>query len=262
MTIHIVPIGLDSPDRFIEGFRKFAPSKVIFLMGTEDSDIEREAIKIKETVEENVGKHVAVSEHKAELFKFADAMKTFAKIITALRCESEDELIYINISSSTKVIIQAAYMAASLFSARIYYVPAEKYMSTEILPLLNLDDLDQKKEQIYKFVEENRYLSIGVKEAYEIPVLKMQPPSKIELDVLETINTADDGKYKSLKSLVEDGLALEYNGSNRNKYSQIVTKLERDGFVSTNRSGRKKDIHLTDSGKVIAEISEILLSSF
>lgn len=230
------------------------------MMGTEDSDIEREAIKIKEKVEENVGKHVVVLEHKAELFKFADAMKTFAQIITEIQCESENELIYINISSSTKVIIQAAYMAASLFSARIYYVPAEKYLSTEILPILNQDDLDQKKEQIYKFVEENRYLSIGVKEAYEIPVLKMQPPSKIELDVLEAINSAANGKYKSLKSLVQDGLHLEYdNGSNRNKYSKIITKLEKDGFVSTNRSGRNKDIHLTDSGKVIAEISEILL---
>ncbi|MBP2030823.1 putative transcriptional regulator [Methanohalophilus levihalophilus] len=54
---------------------------------------------------------------------------------------------------------------------------------------------------------------------------------------------------------------MEYTGSNRNKYSQIIKKLETNGFVSTNRSGREKGIKLTDSGKVIAEISDILLSS-
>jgi hypothetical protein len=221
MTIHIVPIGLDAPERFIEGFSKFPPSKVIFLMGKRESDIEREAIKIKDEVAASVGKHVEIAEHKAELFDFAGAMKTFAQLITENSSE-EDELVYINISSSTKVITQAAYMAASLFSARVYYVPALKYLSTELLPILNSVDEDSKKEQINEFIKKNKYLSSGVKEAYEIPVLKMQPPDKIELDVLETINTTENKKYNSLRSLVKSGLNMEYTGSNRNKYSQIV----------------------------------------
>lgn len=259
MTIHIVPIGLDSPERFIEGFAKFPPSKVIFLMGNRESDIEKEAMKIKDEVATSVGKHVDVSEHKAELFDFAVAVKTFAQLITKNRTE-DNELVYINISSSTKVVTQAAYMAASLFSARVYYVPAEKYLSTELLPILNSEDESSKQEQIQQFIKNSRYLSSGVKEAYEIPVLKMQPPDKIELDVLDVINAAENRKYSSLKSLVKNGLKEEYTGSNRNRYSQVIQKLERNGFVSTSRSGREKGIRLTGSGKVIAEISGILLS--
>ena len=58
---------------------------------------------------------------------------------------------------------------------------------------------------------------------------------------------------------MKEGLGLDYSiGSNRNKYSQIVKKLEKNGFVTTNRSGREKGISLTESGKVIAEISNIL----
>ena len=259
MTIHIVPIGLDSPERFIEGFAKFPPSKVIFLMGNRESDIEKEAIKIKDEVALSVGKHVIVSEHKAELFDFAIAMKTFAQLITENRTE-DDELIYINISSSTKVIIQAAYMAASLFSARVYYVPAVKYLPTELLLILNSEDEDSKQERIYEFIKKNKYLSSGVKAAYEVPILKMQPPDKMELDVLDAISAAENKKYNSLKSLVKNGLKEEYTGSNRNKYSQVIQKLERNGFVATSRSGREKGIRLTESGKVIAEISEILLN--
>ncbi|NPE28668.1 hypothetical protein HNV12_12010 [Methanococcoides sp. SA1] len=258
MSIHIVPIGLDSPERFIEGFRKFAPSKVIFLMGNKQTDIEKEAIKIKDEVIKNVGKHVIIMEYKADLFKFSDAIKCLAKLITKEKKENDDNLIYINISSSTKVMTQAAYMAASLFSARIYYVPAVSYLSTDLLPILNSQNEDLKKEMMSKFIKENKYLSMGVKEPFEIPVLKMNPPDGNELNVLDTINDTEQKRYLSLRSFVKDGLKVEYNGSNRNKYSQIIQKLEKNGFVSTNRSGREKGIKLTESGKVIAEISEIL----
>ncbi|MCK5725012.1 MAG: hypothetical protein KAI84_20920 [Gammaproteobacteria bacterium] len=258
MSIHIVPIGLDSPDRFVEGFRKFAPSKVIFLMGIEQTEIEKEAIEIKNEVKNNIGKHVEVKEHTAELFRFSDAIKTLANIIIEEKKKDDDEIIYINISSSTKVITQASYMAASLFKARIYYVPAEKYLSTELILILNKND-ELKNETVTKFIKENRYLSMGVKEPYEIPVLKMRPPNKDELNILEIINKNEKKKFKSLKFLVEEGLGLDYSiGSNRNKYSQIVKKLEKNGFVTTNRSGREKGISLTESGKVIAEISNIL----
>jgi len=261
MSIHIVPIGLDSPERFMEGFKEYPPSKVIFLMGNNETEIEFEAVKIKEEVKNSIGKYVSIFERKAELFKFADAMKTFAQIITENKDEHPDELIYINISSSTKVITQAAYIAASLFSARIYYVPAETYLSTELLPLLNCDDEELKKQKVYDFISDKKYLSMGVKQAYEIPVLKMQPPNKTELDVLEAINSTDKKKYNSVKDLVKNGLQMEYTGSRRNKYSQIIKKLQINGFISTTRSGREKGIKLTNSGKVIAEISDILLSS-
>lgn len=259
MSVHIVPIGLDSPERFTEGFKKYPPTKVIFLMGTEQSNIENEALKIKDEVQKNLGVHVASIEHKAQLFNFSDAMKSLAEIITKERKENKNQLIYINISSSTKVITQAAYMAASLFFARIYYVPAVNYLSTELLPILNNEDEINKEEMLCTFMKDKKYLSMGVKEAFEIPVLKMKPPNEDEINVLRKINETKQKKYSSLKSLLEEGLNLDYSsGSIRNKYSQTIKKLERSGFVSTNRSGREKGIKLTGSGEVIAEISSIL----
>lgn len=265
MSVHIVPIGLDSPERFIEGFTKFPTSKVIFLMGIKQTNIELEAIKIKEEVKKGVGKHVKVEEHNADLFNFSNCIKELAKLITNEKNKDEEKLIYINISSSTKVMTQAAYMAASLFSARIYYVPAERYLSMELIPLLNNDgdeinenDDDTIKEIIKSIRSEKKYLSMGVKEAFEIPVLRTQPPNKNELIVLKVINEAENSKYTSLKSLVIDGLKINYSGSNKNKYSKLIKSLEEHGFVSTNRSGINKGIKLTESGKVIADISFIL----
>ena len=261
MSVHIVPIGLDSPERFIEGFRKFPPSKVIFLMGSNQTDIEKEAIIIKNEVEKNLGNHVDSEDYKAELFKFPDIIKTLANIIDEIRQENEEELIYINISSSTKIMTQATYMVASLLSARIYYVPAKNYLSTDLIHILNKGDETSQKERIHKYIIKNKYLSMGSKEPFEIPVLKMQPPDKDELEVLEIINQTKLKKYNSLRALVKEGLRLDYSdGSKRNKYSQIVKKLEKHGFVSTDRSGREKGIKLTEPGKVIAEISNILMS--
>jgi len=263
MSVHIVPIGLDSPERFIEGFTKFPTSKVIFLMGTKQTNIELEAIKIKEEVKKGIGKHVKVEEHKADLFNFSNCIKELAKLIINEKNKDDEKIVYINISSSTKVMTQAAYMAASLFSARIYYVPAERYLSMELIPLLNNDDNEiNDDETIKKMIKsirsEKKYLSMGVKEAFEIPVLRTEPPNIIELNILKVINDAKGSKYSSLKSLVIDGLKTDYLGSNKNKYSKIVKKLEEHGFVSTNRNGINKGIKLTESGKVIAEISHIL----
>jgi predicted transcriptional regulator len=258
MSVHVVPIGLDSPERFMEGFTKFSTSKVIFLMGMKQTDIELEAIKIKEEVKKGIGKHVIVEEYNANLFSFSDCIRELAKLITREKQKDEEKLVYINISSSTKVMTQAAYMAASLFSARIYYVPAEKYLSMELIPLLNNEDDNAIKEMIESLKSEKKYLSMGVKEAFEIPVLRTEPPDKNELAVLKVINKAENSKYGSLKSLVIDGLKLSYTGSNKNKYSKVVKKLEEHGFVSTSRSGINKGIKLTESGKVIAEISYIL----
>jgi len=257
MTIHIVPIGLDSPERFVEGFRKFPPSKVILLTGTRQNDIEKEVKNIKDEVIKGIGKHVDVEEESANLLNFASCMKTLAKIISREREGNAGEVIYINISSSTKIITQASYMTASLFSARIYYVPASSYLSVDLIPLLNNPDADSSKK-INDLLQNKRYLSTGVKEPIEIPVLKMEPPGKDELDVLKAISDTEKGKFNSLKSLVQDGLNIEYSDSNRNKYSQVVKKLETHGFVSTDRSGREKGIKLTGSGDVIAKISCIL----
>lgn len=258
MTIHIVPIGLDSPERFVEGFRKFPPSKVIFLTGTKQNAIESEVKNIKDEVIRGIGKHVIIEENSAELLNFANCIQILARIISKEREGNTDEVIYINISSSTKIMTQASYMAASLFSARIYYVPVVSYLSLELIPLLNNQNDESSKKRINDFLQNKKYLSTGVKEPFEIPVLKMEPPAKDELDVLKAISGAKNAKYNSLKSLVEDGLNVKYLGSNRNKYSQVVKKLETHGFVSTNRSGREKGIKLTGSGDVIANISYIL----
>ncbi len=258
MTIHIVPIGLDSPERFVEGFRKFPPSKVILLTGTRQNDIEKEVKNIKDEVIKGIGKHVKIEEESANLLDFANCINTLAKIISKEGEGAAGEVVYINISSSTKIMTQASYMAASLFSARIYYVPVVSYLSLELIPLLNKHNDDSSKKIINDLLQNKRYLSTGVKEPIEIPVLKMEPPAKDELDVLKAISGTKKEKYNSLKSLVEDGLNIEYSGSNRNKYSQVVKKLETHGFVSTDRSGREKGIKLTGSGDVIAKISCIL----
>ncbi|ABO35465.1 hypothetical protein MmarC5_1167 [Methanococcus maripaludis C5] len=256
ISIHIVPIGLDSPERFVEGFKRIPPSKVFFFLGKSgDEPVEIEANKIKEHVEKSLGDYVERETINVDPFDFSNVMGEFAKIIrNGLRSNKN---VYINVSSSTKIVNVAAYMSASLFSARLYYIKAETYLMTDLTS--KLEDESHLKETMDYYLRDGAYLSKGAKGIVEIPVLKMNPPSKDELKVLKKINDSAKESFESLKELVINCLELEYNGTNRNKYSLIVRTLEKNGFLETDRSrSRNRDIKLTESGKVIASISDIL----
>jgi len=135
--------------------------------------------------------------------------------------------IYINSSSSTRVVTIASYVTAASMGVDIYYTRIKDYQS--------------EKSDAEKIIE--------------IPVMPIKPQNKTHLDVINKIN--EENEFDSLKDLVVKGLNLDYGkGTNRNKYSRIVRELEDLGFVKTSKFSRaKKKIKLTESGKIMANIS-------
>jgi predicted transcriptional regulator len=123
-----------------------------------------------------------------------------------------------------------------------------------------LRSLLKNDERIYQFIsrlrDEGVYLSSGAESPIEIPVLKMMKPRREEFDVLSCLDVSG-GFVKSIKSLLGK-MRILYTGSNINKYSKIVQSLEKRGFVETERVGRNTRIVLTDPGKVISMLSDVL----
>lgn len=261
-NIHIVPIGLDSPARFIEGFKKYPPSMVLFILGKGNNPDEIAAGKIKDEVEGQMGSYEKRDTRKLDLFTFSTALRSLFDLLE--EHNKKDTAFYINVSSSTKIVNQATYMAAALSEAnvRLYYVKAKNYLSTRILTSLQ----EGKKDDLMKFInglEEKKivYLSSGAEDVVEIPVLKMKHPSEEELEILEAIKE-NGGEVSSTAKLIRFLKDIEpkksISTSDRNKYSKRVMQLKNAGFIVQEPEGVSKKLVLTDSGEVIAEISDLL----
>lgn len=261
-TIHIVPVGLDSPERFIEGFKKYPPSKVLFVVGDRENPDELAAREIMSKVEGLMGSYEERETVTIDLFTFSAALRGFFDLIK--KHDKKGATFFINVSSNTKIVNQAAYMAAALSKAnvRLYYVKAGDYLSTQLLTLVQKG----KGKKLGKFIEDltekgTVYLSNGAKEVVEIPVLKMKRPLKEDLAVLTKIKD-NKGTISSTAKLIRNLENVQpkkkISTSLRNKYSKRVMRMKNAGFIEQELEGVSKKLILTDSGKVVAEIGDLL----
>jgi hypothetical protein len=261
-NIHIIPVGLDSPARFIEGFKKYPPSKVLFVLGKGNSPDEFAAERIKDEVEGEMGTYEKRETRRLDLFTFSAALRGLFDLIE--EHNKRDATFYINVSSSTKIVTQAAYMAAALSTAnvRLYYVKAGDYLSTQILTSLQ----EGRKDDLMEFMsdlEEKKivYLSNGAKDVMEIPVLKMKRPTKEDIEILNVIKE-NGGEVSSTAKMIRFlkgiGPKKGISPTDRNKYSKRVKQLKNAGFIDQEPDGVSKKLVLTDSGNVIAEIGDLL----
>ncbi len=261
-NIHIIPIGLDSPDRFVEGFKRYPPSKVIFVLGSGDNPEEIAAEKIKEEVEGKMGSYEKRETRNLDLFTFSSALRGLFNLIE--EHNEKDATFYINVSSSTKIVTQAAYMAAALSEANVhlYYVRAKNYLSTQILTALQKENKEDLLEFMGELEKSKRvYLSKGARDIVGIPVLKMKRPSEEDLEILEKIKESG-GEVSSTAKLIRIlkgiGPKESISTADRNKYSKRVKLLKNAGFLVQKPEGVSKKLVLTDSGKVIADIADLL----
>jgi hypothetical protein len=261
-NVHIVPVGLDSPDRFIEGFKRYPPSMVFFVLGKGNNPDEIAARKIKEEVEGQMGTYEKRETIALDLFTFSAALRGLFDLVE--EHNRKGATFYINVSSSTKIVTQSAYMTAALSEAnvRLYYVKAKDYLSTKILTALQ----EGKKGELTEFIDSLEqkkivYLSNGAKDVVEIPVLKMKRPSKEDLEILGAIKE-NGGEVSSTAKLIRFlkgvGPKKSISTSDRNKYSKRVMQLKNAGFIVQEPEGVSKRLILTDSGEVIAEIADLL----
>ncbi|GBE18073.1 hypothetical protein BMS3Abin16_00664 [archaeon BMS3Abin16] len=235
---------------------------IVFILGAGESLEEKAAEKIKTEVEKKLASYQDQETIILELFSFTEVLKGLFELIE--KHKNGSVTFYINISSSTKVVSQAAYMAAALSDAniRLYYIKAEEYLSTQLLKFLqNKEDSDIK--QFIKGLTEKEavYLSKGATKIVEIPVLKMKRPSKSDFEILEILK-AEGGEISSTAKLIRIMKKLGSKESiqitDRNRYSKRLKYLINQGFVTQDPQGVSKKLSLTDSGAAIAKIGDIL----
>jgi hypothetical protein len=242
---HVVPMGLEV-DRVIGGFKQYPTNTAVLVKGPDSRS------KVERIVEKNIEQIIKMVSHTINVEVVSVDIHDFEKAFVAMRQiygQKKDEgfLVYVNLSTGTRIVSSAALIAAFLDGATPYYVTPDEY---------NLP-------------EGQRVLSTGVKDVVRIPTLGVLEPSRFECTVLSALDEKGGGvdrenelfdvlgkkRFFSKKKEGED--RRSYDARRRAKLNRTIKGLEDKGFVTTSKRGRSHAVQLTESGRLFS--SEIIV---
>jgi uncharacterized membrane protein len=286
--VHIVPVGMDSPDRFLV-FKHIPATKVILITGSlKKKGTEKEEALARKIIDKLVavlGSVMKVEVEETDVFDYKSNLELIARLIK----EHEEAEVFINLSSATKIMLFAGFMAASLFGARLYYVSPKEYITTALEEACKTDDLDKLKKLMGGNCDEV-YLSRGVRHVSELPVLKMEPPKEEELEILKAIKNAGGkvdriidlmdyidygvlykGKEPPRKPVYRKDTKKQKEHRSRkkefnkerirfiNKVRKNLDSMEKRGYISRTRVGKNARIELLEPGATLVKLESVFM---
>jgi len=255
--IHIVPLGHEI-DRAVKPFERYKTNKVYLLAVTETFEKYSEDMIDKqkyyvEIVKNRLEKQGIETEYRnIDMFNTLEVIKHISNIIVEEKARSNR--VFVNISSAGRLTSVAATLASMAHGVKAYYVVADGYSESE----------EEKKKHGLSFCRQLRLHFLE-----NLPLLL---PTEKEMKVL--VRLCKEGKEMTTNDL------LEYLGSRKvpgfEKYADIrsrkmdrgekinylmklnkgiLEKLETNGYILREKSGRHNIIKITQSGIYVAHIS-------
>ncbi len=275
----LVPQGLER-DRIIGAITHLQPEKV-FIVRNKKKSSEMSAVEItieelltdlkKKLVEDPIipvdEDMIDISTFEVNFFDLLDAYLDFRAIFARLGPEAE---YLVDISSGTRIVSCALFLAALERGASIYYVSPRSYFTPEVarrkLESLKKElsayagskspqSLERMKEIIEKGLEEFGIpqLAMGVRKVLKCPPLPIRiEQEEIEPGYLEALEKLG-GTAPSITDLLVQLLGRRPTPTDRVMAAKQIATLERCGFVTTSYTGRQKEITLTVYGREWAE---------
>ena len=275
----LVPQGLER-DRIIGAITHLQPEKVYIIRNKKKSS-EMSAVEItidglltdlkKKLVEDPIipvdEEMIDITSFEVNFFDLLDAYLDFRAILSKLGPDAE---YLVDISSGTRIVSCALFLAGLESGASIYYVSPRSYFTPEVarkkLETLNKDldaylenkdseILEHMKDVIKLGLEEFQVpqLAMGVRKVFKCPPLPIKiEQEQIEPGYLEAL-TRMGGSARSITDLLVELLGRRPTPTDRVMAAKQIATLERCGFVSTSYTGRQKEITVTMYGKEWAE---------
>lgn len=225
--IHLVPIGFEE-DRVYKPALDLDASKVVLInhenaTGKLKEKQERHQSTVEEKLRDN---NIDIESVMCDFFDMHDALG----VIAQLAKNNEDENIFVNISSGSKITAIAGMIACMVTGATPYYVIAERY------------------EEIPR----------GVEDVVELPKYPVQAPEPEQVRILSFIDSQEEAvtKKQLIEFSEENNLPFMANRnikSDKGKYpvldSNIISPLREHGYIEERKIGREKKVTLTENGK-------------
>jgi hypothetical protein len=228
--VHIMPIGFEE-ERVYEVANQLLADKVVLLGHTGDLDAgETTGTTCRENVVERLAEYqIRVEERYCDLFDLYDALGTIAEEIDS----HEAEEVYVNLATGGKVTAIAGMIACMVTDATPYYVQAANY-----------DDSPPT----------------GIENIEKLPRYPIEAPDPQLIEVLSYVREREDrGEAPTKGDLIDYGTERELpfianhdvgeKGQYRLLDTHIVDPLIERGYISIEKSGRKKVVTTTEEGK-------------
>ena len=239
LRVHIAPVGFEI-DRIVIPAKTMRADKV-WLIGHSNlsADKARPFLdKIRKLLEK---KDIEVNEITADRFRLFDIVKTVKEIIF----QEKDNEIYLNVASGSKIHAIGMMMATMIFDDRSklhpFYAQAKEYHHTKI----------------------TEPQTTGVEDIHDLPTYQILTPEYKHLMALKILDE-NGGKMKkkdmAVKATEKKLIVVNADPTNFSQArfasldKNIISPLENKWkYITTEKIGRNRWIHLTDEGKYACE---------
>ena len=246
--IHIIPMGYEI-DRAVKPLEKMKANRVYLLYTKESfarkSGRARQFLTDAKEVLERMGIEVIIREGDSS--DPLPLLSTISNII--VREKSEKNIVYVNMSSSGKLIAVSATLAAMYHNVKVYYVQADGGFYKSRKDFL---------EHGFSIVNVPAYTVLtnftidmpsGAKSAFLVELHK-----KNEMSTKDILQMIKENRLKGFEDLNEDIRGKRRTASNIlvRINRGILDELQNNGYIQVERTGRNKTITITDKGKYAA----------
>ena len=231
--VQIVPLGYEKV-RVLGPVYEYKADRVVILHQDPEKDYEAEFQKeIVEELRDN--DRIDLEIRYCDIFNHNSALETIAQVIR----DYEDEEVYVNVSTGSKITAIAAMMACQSMGATPFYVE----------PQLRNDagDREPPKEPIVT----------DISDVYELPVFELQGPSREQIEILAYLRDEGGASKKDLIRFAEsrefpfisESKSTGDEGLYRLLDSHVVEPLSDGSYIKIESIGRTKHVHLDERGR-------------
>lgn len=255
--IHIIPLGHEI-DRAIKPFERYKANKVYLLAVTETfrkysiDMIERQRYYVN-VVKEKLKEHEIEVEHRnIDMFDILEVIKHISNIVVEEKAKGNR--VFVNISSAGRLTSVAATLAAMAHGVKAYYVMADGYSENE----------EERKKHGLSICRQLRLmflenLPIQLPKENEMKILVKLCKERKGLKTIDLLEHLGSQKVLGFEKCANIRLRKIPKGEKINYLMKlnkgILEKLEANGYISRERSGKYNLIKIAQSGIYVAHIS-------
>ena len=206
---------------------KFKADRVILVGHVEDGDEDKKRLeRLRSKLEE---KAIEVETTECNIFDLYHSLGLIAELIT----EFEDDDVYVNVSTGSKVTAIAGMIACMAIDATAYYAKAKKYTgdypeeleSVQELPRYPIDAPESQQVEMLYVISEMKKMEVVATKGKLIHV-----GEHLGMPFITENEVKDKGKYRALDK-------------------EILDPLVEQGYVTISREGRNKVVEITQEGE-------------
>ncbi len=224
--VHIMPVGYEK-QRVLMCASRFKADKVVLIGHVEDDEEDEERLQeIRSQLEEEA---IKVERADCDLFDLYDSLGIIAELITSF----EDDDVYVNVSTGSKITAIAGMIACMAIDATPYYAKAKSYSG--------------KHPKDLEFVQ-------------KLPRYPIDAPDQQQIEMLHVIQELEANEIKPTKgNLIHVGQHLsmpfitESDSGEKGHYrlldNEILEPMLEEGYIEISQEGRNKVVSVTDDGK-------------